>query len=82
MVNTSLPGEALSGKMQLPLFSSFAVVMSKQKADNNSPRPSIEKGKNVKGRVSDKKVIFNRGVVSVQSDLPLAGHQEPEGNEL
>ena len=31
--NTSLPAEALPGKMQLPFFSSFKAVMPKWKAD-------------------------------------------------
>ena len=33
--NTSLSGEILAGKMQLPSFSRFTVVMLKQKADEN-----------------------------------------------
>ena len=33
--NTSLSGEILAGKMQLPSFSRFTVVILKQKADEN-----------------------------------------------
>ena len=35
LLNMSLPGETLPGKMQLPFFSLVAVVMPKQKDDEN-----------------------------------------------
>ena len=34
-LNTSLPGETVPGKMQLPFFSSFAAVRAKRNTDEN-----------------------------------------------
>ena len=43
MLNTSLAGETLHGKKQLPFFSSFAVVVLKWKVDEDGAHGHQEK---------------------------------------
>ena len=45
-LNTSLPGQTLPGKMQLPVFSLSAAVIPKQKAANMAPLATSRKVQN------------------------------------
>ena len=58
MLNTSLPGETLPGKMQLPVISSFAAVVPKWKVDKRG-WPPVERFRNSYNRLSARNSLTN-----------------------